>query len=143
MICIDSSVVVKLVVNEKFSIQAQALYEAILHAGQSIVAPPLLMMEVTNVLLKKTRRSDPLTREEAAHLLEIVLSMGIALHSPPMLHQVAFAIAADYQMKAAYDAYYLALSDYFECPFWTADEKLIKNLRGRLPFVRWIGDFPI
>lgn len=67
MICLDSSVAVKLVVNEEQSDQARALYQSALFSRGQIVAPPLLPIEVTNVVRQQMRgrhiacrcRSDP------------------------------------------------------------------------------------
>ena len=57
------------------------------------------------------------------------------------LHRTALTIAATYDLPAAYDAHYLALAQILGCDFWTGDGTLINTLRGRLAFVRWIGDY--
>lgn len=58
MICADASVAVKWVVEEERSDQATALYHAVLGAGRTIVAPPLLPIEVTNIRLRRTRSAE-------------------------------------------------------------------------------------
>ena len=58
MICVDASVAVKWLLNEERSDRARALYLAALLAGEPIVAPVLLPLEVTNILRQRMRGSD-------------------------------------------------------------------------------------
>jgi len=53
----------------------------------------------------------------------------------------AFELAARFRRPAAYDAHYLALADYLECPLWTADQRLYNAVRADFPRIRWLGDY--
>ena len=44
-------------------------------------------------------------------------------------------------IRKPYDAHYLALSQLLGREFWTADQRLLRQVQGALPFVRWLGDF--
>lgn len=106
-----------------------------------IIAPQLLMLEVANVLLKKTRRAPVITPQEALTAFFGVETLNILLVDPESLHRNAFRIAVSFQLPAVYDAYYLALAADAKCDFWTADSRLIRALAGRAPYAHWIGDF--
>lgn len=138
----DASVVVKLLLNEERSDQANALYEATVQADESIVAPPLLPLEVTNTLRQRMRTPAGISLAEAIVHLDDFLDLPIEIHSPPRLHHQALALAAAHGLPATYDAHYLALAEDFECEFWTDDQRLLRQVASRLPFVRSLGDFP-
>jgi predicted nucleic acid-binding protein len=141
MICVDASLAVKWILEEEESDRAKALYRETLHAGEPIVAPPLLPIEVTNILRQRMRASDGLTRDEARALLDDFLAFPIDLHNPAGLHRRALLLADDYGLPAAYDAHYVALAEFAGCDLWTADARLLKNLSGRLPFVKALGEY--
>jgi predicted nucleic acid-binding protein len=44
-------------------------------------------------------------------------------------------------LAASYDANYVELARRLGCSLWTDDRELLQALRGRLSFVRWIGDY--
>lgn len=140
MICVDASVAVKWILVEEHSEAALALSATAAEAGEAIVAPQLLLFEVTNVLRQRMRRQG-LTLPEARHLLGAFLRRPIFLRSPPGLHDRALVVANSFDLAAAYDAHYVALAQLLGCDFWTDDRRLLGALGGRLPLVRWIGDF--
>lgn len=140
MICVDASVVAMWILDEEFSVQAKSLYRSTIGVNELIFAPVFMVMEVNNALLKRIRTQE-INREDAETRLTELQGMRITLLDPGPLHWPALALATAYQLPAVYDAYYLALAVEAGCPFWTADEKLINTLDGRLPFVRWIGHF--
>jgi predicted nucleic acid-binding protein len=37
--------------------------------------------------------------------------------------------------------HYIALAELLGATLWTADQRLLRALSGRLPFVRWIADY--
>src|SRR5687767_16037598 len=136
MICVDASLAVKWILKEDDSDRARALFRAAVHAGESIVAPPLLPIEVTNILRQRMRGPDGLTRAEATELLDDFLTYPVGVHQPTGLHRRALALADSYGLPAAYDAHYLALAQHLRCNFWTADQRLLNRLGTALPFVK-------
>jgi predicted nucleic acid-binding protein len=141
MICLDASVAAKLILDEPWSDRADALVEATLRSGKSIVAPPLLRIEVTNIHLKSTQAVDGLSLGEAVARLETFLALPIEIRTLDDLHRRALVLAHEHGLPAAYDAHYLALAEALQCALWTDDRRLLRPVAGRLPFVHAIGDF--
>lgn len=137
MICVDASLAVKWIVAEEGSTLARSLYGAATRAGQRIIAPPLLPIEVTNVLRKRIRRIS-LTADDA---LTAFLTLPIELHNPPGLHQRALSLAITHNLPATYDAHYIALAEHFGCDLWAADQRMLRSVSGHLHFVRSLADF--
>ncbi|MCC7022681.1 MAG: type II toxin-antitoxin system VapC family toxin [Thermomicrobiales bacterium] len=131
---------VKIILDEEQSDLARSLYDALLLNRTTIIAPPLLPIEMTNVFRKRTRLQNGLSIGEAGALLDLVLSLPITIQNPPGLHRRALVLANALGLPATYDAHYLALAEFMACEFWTADLRLARQTRDRLPFVRWLGD---
>ncbi len=143
MICVDASVAVKWVLQEELSDQARALYRTQLRMREPIVAPSLLLYEVTNTVRQQIRKPEGMSLVAARRALADILASSIEFHSPPGMHQLALAIADDHNLPAAYDAHYLALSELLGCEFWTADGRLLRRIQRALPFARWLGDYAL
>jgi predicted nucleic acid-binding protein len=142
MFCADASLAAKWVLPEQHRDLALALLRATLAAGEPIVAPHFLRVEVTNILRQRLRRPDaPLTLAEATERLRTFLALPLMLITPDALHERAFRLADAYGLPAAYDAHYVVLAQELGCDLWTDDRRLLRELAGRLPFVRWIGDY--
>lgn len=140
MICVDSSVAAKWMLPEEHSEQALDLYQQVTQAGQEVVAPPLLPIEVCNILRQRVRRG-LLTSEDATRALDRFLDFPVRLAAPSRPHSRALALADRYDLPAVYDAYYLSLAQKLRVRLWTADRRLLRAIEGRLPFVSWIGDY--
>ena len=41
------------------------------------------------------------------------------------------------------DSVYLAVARAFGMEFWTADQRLLRDLAGRFPEARFLGDYPL
>jgi predicted nucleic acid-binding protein len=146
MICVDASIAAKLVFEEEYYQQARALYRYALTTAERIVAPPLLPIEVTNIVRQRMRRVKApaqglLTTTEAQEALARFLALPIELQLPRALHHVALELAVVHALPAVYDGHYIALAQMLDCEFWSADRKLVEAVQEKLPFVRWIGDF--
>jgi predicted nucleic acid-binding protein len=138
-VCVDANIVVTIVAPEAQRPLALSLWRSWLKQDREIVAPRLLVYEVTSALWRKARR-DVLTLEEARRAVQAALRMGVTILDPPGLSEQAFELAARFQRPAAYDAHYLALADHLECPFWTADERLYNAIRTDFPHIHWLGE---
>jgi predicted nucleic acid-binding protein len=143
VICADASVAVKWILDEERSDRAVALFEATSRATQPIVAPPLLPLEITNILRQRMRIRDGLSLVAATQHLEDFLALPIEFHNPVGLHHQALVLADALGLPATYDAHYLALAEHLDCELWTDDRRLIRQVVNSLPFVRWIGDHPV
>ena len=141
----DASLAVKWIAPEDDSEHAVALLAEWTRRDETIVAPTLIRYEVTNILRKKMRR-EGLSAANAAVLLERFLALPIALPPDPdwlaaQLHHDALELAARFDLPATYDAHYVALALALDCELWTADEKLLGQLAGRITNVSALRDF--
>ena len=50
-------------------------------------------------------------------------------------------MADQYNLPASYDVQYVVLAELLRATLWTADQRLLRALGGKLPFVRWLADF--
>ena len=140
MICIDASVAAKWILPEEHSDKALALYTASIEAGEPLIAPPLLPIEVTNILRQRMVR-DGLSLVDASTLLTTFLRFPLSYAAPDGLYLRALELAATHDLPAVYDAYYLALAEHFACLLWTADQRLLRAVQARLPYVHGISDY--
>jgi predicted nucleic acid-binding protein len=85
MMCVDASVAAKWILDEEHSEQARALYNACILARQLIVAPPLLAIEVTNILRQRMRR-EALSLADARSLIAQFRSLPNGNREPPPLY---------------------------------------------------------
>jgi predicted nucleic acid-binding protein len=142
MICVDASLAAKWVLPEEHRAEALALLRATLERGEPIIAPPLLPIEVTNILRQRLRRADDaLTLDEAVQALRAFLTLPLVLATPDDLHERSLRLADAHGLPAVYDAYYVALAQTAGCDLWTADRRLLRLLGERASFARFIGDY--
>jgi|SRR5450756_307062 predicted nucleic acid-binding protein len=140
MICVDSSVAAKWSFVEEHSLEARALLRVALEQRDSIIAPPLLASEVANVIRQRLRQGR-LDLAEARALLAQFLAIPLSLQAPEALYDQALVLADQYNLPAIYDAQYVALAELLGATLWTADQRLLRALGDRVPFVRWIADY--
>lgn len=138
--CADASVALKLVLHEPDSPLARALWEAWKTQRITIIAPTLWGYEVTSVIRNRVHRGR-LAPDMEAEAFATVFQLPVQLMRPAGLHQRARELAQQFNLPAAYDAHYVALAEIANCPFWTADERLVNILRGELKWVYWLGDY--
>jgi predicted nucleic acid-binding protein len=142
VICVEASVAVKWILEEERSDLAMALYEAVVQADRSIVAPPLLPLEVINILRQRMRVNLEVSITDATAQLDDFLALPIDYHIPVGLHHRALVLADALGLPATYDAHYLALAEHLGCELWTDDLRLMRRVATNLPCLRWIGDHP-
>jgi predicted nucleic acid-binding protein len=141
---VDASVVVKRLIREEHSERARALFADAIQRGEPLVAPPLLLSEVTNVLYQRTRRqANRISEDDADLALAQVFGLPIDFAAPADLYPRARAFARTHRLRATYDSNYVALAEIIGVELWTADERLIRELGAAAPWVRWIGDYPL
>ena len=140
MIVVDASIAAKCLFPEEHTEQAVDLVDATLAAGERIVAPPLLWIEVANILRQRMRRAG-LTLAQALDLFDRFQEIPINSQSPSGLSRRALVLADRYQLAAVYDAHYVALAEMIGADVWTDDQRLLRAVRNKVPAVRWIGDY--
>lgn len=120
--------------------RADALYQDVLSRGEPVIAPVLLPIEVTNIIRQRVRRS-LLTEEESREAMAGFRAVQLTLWTTSPLDAAALDLANQYDLPAAYDAYYVVLARNLDATLWTDDRRLLRDLAGRLPFVRSLADY--
>lgn len=137
-ICLDSSFVFKLLVEEEGSDEASALLENWLTEQADLVAPVLIAYEVTAVLRKAVRRGR-LTESLAEEGIDGFFRLGVTLHSARVLHHAALRLANELNLGTAYDTHFIALARILDCPLWTADKGMHRAATGVLTDVHLLA----
>lgn len=140
LVCADASLAIKLVVHERDSALARALWETWRFRETRIIAPTLWAYEVTSAIRKQAYRGllDPRVEIET---FDAIHQLPVFLMRPAGLHQRASELARYFNRPVTYDAHYLALAEMSDCPFWTADERLFNAVREELDWVYWLGNY--
>ncbi|MBL7200947.1 MAG: type II toxin-antitoxin system VapC family toxin [Anaerolineae bacterium] len=101
-----------------------------------LCAPTLWLYETTSALCKVVRLGE-LTPAEGRQALALAQSLGVRLIPPDdALAHSAFEWTLRLNRTAAYDSFYLALTEALQCELWTADRRL-RNAVDR-GWLRWI-----
>jgi predicted nucleic acid-binding protein len=138
MICVDASLATKWVLSEEGSELAEALYAA--NRTQGVIAPALMPAEVTNAIRRQVVR-DMMEHSAAEAALAGFLRFRVQLAEDNQIHMEALRLAHGFDRPAAYDMHYVALAEIAGCDLWTADERLLNALGGRLTFVRSLSTY--
>lgn len=133
-VCVDASFLLRLILDDEASSQADTLWETWHREGQRLVAPTLLYYEVANALHRYVAQRY-LTPDEAEALLDLALRLDVELIGDAALHRRALQLARVFSLPATYDAHYLALAERLGAELWTADLRLVRAVQDRLPWV--------
>jgi predicted nucleic acid-binding protein len=139
-VCVDACVVVKWLLTEDDSSTALALAGKFRTDRDTVIAPPHMPVEVTNVIRKRVREGE-LTQVEGDDLIDVFTGLPIQIAAPAGLYKTALDLANRYGRPTVYDTHYVALAELAACDFWTADMRLVNALNGRIPFVRALHTF--
>ena len=123
---VDASVLVKVVVPETDSDEADELVRLRRSQLLRVVVPELILTECGNVLWKYCRRN-LMTAEEASEAMSRLLAVPLTLVSHRDLVGPALDLATSHG-RTVYDCTYLALADREGLPLLTADERLFNAL---------------
>lgn len=125
---VDASVGVQWFVREREANReaALALRQRHIDGNTQLIVPELFVLEVLNAI-KAGRKS---TEEELADVLATLgdLELQIERHTGPVLRKTN-AVAWAYKLTW-YDAVYIALAETLGFPFITADEALLRKMKG-------------
>lgn len=139
VVVVDASFATMWAIPEAHSPRALALVEGWARRAIGLLAPCLLLPEVTNAVYKRVVRRE-LTLVEAQRALAIVLGFGIEIREEPGLGHQAMEWAARLRQPAAYDTQYLALAELNGCEYWTGDQRFFRAARPAASRVRWVGE---
>jgi len=128
-----------LLVEAKWTRQAESLWAQWCEAEVNLIAPTLLYYEICNILHQQVRHND-LLPEEAQSALEMVSVFKITFYGDILLHYQAARLARNLELSATYDAHYLALCEKYGVEFWTADKRLYNSVHSALPWVHLLQE---
>ena len=137
---LDASVAVKLVLVEPLAHEARTLIRDASRAHRRLIAPVVLLSEVTNAVYQHERRG-MLSRRQADEALALFLALPFEFVSNDAIYTDAVSHAREHAMRATYDSQYAVLAEQLETDLWTGDAKFVHSLRGTRSRIRWIGDF--
>jgi predicted nucleic acid-binding protein len=137
---LDSSVAFKWLVPEKDSPKALKLRDEFNQEMVELIAPDILPVEITHALTRAERQKR-ITPAKGAILLKDLLQNLPVLHAYLPLLPLAYAISSKMHV-GVYDCLYIGLAEQEDCELVTADDKLVKNLQKRFPFVVSLDSLP-
>jgi predicted nucleic acid-binding protein len=123
LICLDASFVVRLLVEAPGSTEADALWNEWTSKGLRRFAPALLSFEVCNALYRY-EHAGLMSPDDVADGLAIATSLPITIFDEASLSIEALRLARQFDLRATYDAHYLAVAHRLNAPLYTADKKL-------------------
>lgn len=142
-VAVDTSIAIKWVTSEDDTPAAQVLLDNWLKQNFLVIAPDLLLYEITNAFYKLIRKNE-LTLEKAIQAFQLLMetNMNFEVVTDEKLSLSALAFTNNHKLPATYDAHYLALAEREQCEFWTADARLYHAVREQLAWVRLMADDP-
>jgi predicted nucleic acid-binding protein len=143
VVVVDASIAIKWVLEEPDSDRADTLLAEWINKGKLILAPDLLAYEITNVLYRKVRKGEITLERAKEALTEISLTeIEFDFASDFALSTRAIELANHFSLPATYDSHYLALAEREGCELWTADLRMWNSVKGKLDWLRRLGDYP-
>jgi predicted nucleic acid-binding protein len=138
MICVDASFIIRLLTSRDPNSSYDLLWQQWQRDKVTIIAPTLLIYEVSNALLRYYR-SGEFTQEELIKLVNKVFKLGIQLERDNDLHLKAVEIAVSTSLPVTYDAHYLALCQRYSIPFYTCDKRLFNSVKSVFDWVNFVN----
>ena len=136
---IDASVAIKWYFDdEKYARAAERLLLKFGMGEIGLVAPALLGYEVMNAFRTAVLR-ERATKEQSLEFAREFVSLSIPMLETSFLSAEILQIAIIHQLSA-YDASYLAKSEFREFPLVTADRKMYDLVKGISNQVMWIEE---
>jgi predicted nucleic acid-binding protein len=135
---IDASFTVKLILPNPEQARCRELMAEWVQNGGYLYAPTLWLYEVVSALTKAVY-FELLTGAEGHQALQLAQTLDIQLVHPDD-NQVRLAYEWTRRLKrtAAYDSFYLALTESLSAALWTADKRLVNAVD--VPWVYYVGD---
>jgi len=141
VVVVDASIALKWTINEADSSTALALLADWTYREIEVHAPSLLAYEVTNALYRRIRKGEIPFYDARRGLTEIIYKVvEFDFPEEPDFNIRAMELGQQFGLPATYDSHYLALAESKECELWTADLRMWNSVKGKLDWVRRMGD---
>lgn len=136
MICVDASIAVKAVTDEKGCDEALALFKKWRRTGADLIAPALIDYEVSSVLCRKAFVGD-IKENEVIQAYRLFLELGVKTIHDPTLLEKALLIARSFSQRTSYDFAYLTCAQSLNAELVTADFKFVEMVQEGYSFVKF------
>ncbi|MGD8794852.1 MAG: type II toxin-antitoxin system VapC family toxin [Anaerolineae bacterium] len=133
---VDASVILSAFFPDEEQAQAQALIRDHVIGRVQLMAPNLLIYEVTNAIVQ-AQRQGRISEEQAEDILSAFEKLSITLRAVTWQQMLPLAVRFD---RSAYDAAYLTLAEVTGQPLVTGDRRMYNAVHEQLDWVQWIGD---
>ncbi len=139
-VCVDASLAVAWLFDEKYSENADGLRRQWHDRGIQMVGPALFHAEVTSAIRQHVyfKRMLP---EEGEEAFSIYLDIPIRIIDEPEVYRKAWRLAKEFELPVCYDMQYLAVAELEDCELWTTDRSLANSLRTKVKRIKWVGEF--
>ncbi len=131
-ILIDASFLLKLLLPEEKSEQAEKLWREWIEDSSEIIAPTLIVFETSSVIRNKLYRGI-IDGEDADRLITQLKELDITLTYAEDILEEAWEISKILNSSTLYDCFYIALSKFLNISMWTADGKLYNSAKRYFP----------
>lgn len=139
LVILDSSVVAKWFFAEDLSTQAISVRQNWIGSKLDLLAPDLILTEVSNIIWKK-QRLGLISNLEARDTLIDLLALALPTVSSQSLLIAAYNLAEKCDLTV-YDSLYLALSIQMQAELITADLRLYNAVSSKLSLVKYLGNY--
>ncbi|MBW2339736.1 MAG: type II toxin-antitoxin system VapC family toxin [Deltaproteobacteria bacterium] len=140
IVVIDASLAAMWAVPETYSNHAFALARQWAQKHTHLIAPCLMLTEVTNAFYKRVARRD-MELNTAIAALHLVLEFGIEIREEPGLHSRSMELSHQLKRPTTYNCHYLALAENHNCELWTGDQRFYNSVKETMHQVKWIGNY--
>lgn len=141
-VVVDTSIAVKWVLKEANSGIALALLTEWADRATVLIAPVLLVYEISNALHQHVR-SGKLPPEDAEQGLKGVVfaAIGFDVSQKPEYTIRAMELARQFGLPATDDAHFLELAERKGCELWTDDLRMWRAVQGKLAWVHYMSNY--
>lgn len=133
-VVIDASFLLKIFLPEDKSEKADRIWKDWISKSVEVVAPTLVIFEVSSVLLNKVYRK-VLEKDDAEEIIRQMRYLDLTLLYTDDLLDIAWEIGSLLETPVLYDCFYIALAKFLDISLWTADKKLYGLAKKRYTFV--------
>ena len=137
---LDSSVALKWFLAEPDSAKALRLRDDARAGMHELLAPDVFPIEITHAITR-AERAGRITPAEGSSFVADLLAELPSLHQTLAILPRAYLISSTARI-GVYDCLYIALAEREGCELVTADDKLVRNLSGQMPFLVPLASLP-
>ena len=128
-IIIDASIIIKWLLPDEEDKIALKIKQDFDEKMLTITIPHLTFYEIGNVLKTAIKR-ERISENSAKKLYSALIDLEFVVYATKDLFAFALSRSIDFDISV-YDAAYIALAEYLQVPFLTADRKLLNKVKNK------------